>query len=53
MKTNWCLADALALALDEKEANPKADFLTLVNEFWAEMQEENEEMAVQTDETLR
>ena len=39
----WCLADAIALALDEKELNPKADFSKLVNDFWHEMEKENEE----------
>jgi hypothetical protein len=37
----WCLADAIALALDAKREDPKADFPTLVREFWAEMEAEN------------
>lgn len=37
----WCLADAIALALDEKRDNPEADFPTLVREFWADMEREN------------
>ena len=40
---NWCFADAIALALDEKQQNPKADFSKLVNKFWREMEKENEE----------
>lgn len=37
----WCLADAMALALDQKLADPTVDFPRLVNEIWAEMQKEN------------
>ncbi len=41
-KVPWCLADAIALAMDEKEAHPEKDFAKLVNEIWARMQKENE-----------
>lgn len=37
----WCLADAIALALDQKMDDPTMDFPALVNEIWAEMQKEN------------
>ena len=37
----WCLADAMALALDQKREDPTVDFPALVNEIWAEMQKEN------------
>ena len=40
-KIEWCFADAMMLALDEKERNPKADFSKLVKEFWKECQAEN------------
>lgn len=39
----WCLADAIALALDEKREHPELDFSKLVNEYWSEMQQENED----------
>lgn len=38
----WCLADAFALALDEKREHPEKDFSKLVNSFWREMEKENE-----------
>jgi hypothetical protein len=37
----WCLADAIALALDQKMEDPTIDFPTRVNEIWAEMEKEN------------
>lgn len=37
----WCLADAFALALDEKEEHPELDFPALVNQIWSEMEKEN------------
>ena len=37
----WYLADAIAMALDQKRDNPSLDFPTLVNEIWAEMEKEN------------
>lgn len=37
----WCLADAIALALDQKREDPTVDFPRLVNEIWAEMEKEN------------
>jgi hypothetical protein len=37
----WCLADAIALALDQKREDPTVDFPSLVNEIWAEMEKEN------------
>ena len=37
----WCLADAIALALDQKMADPTVEFPALVNEIWAEMEKEN------------
>lgn len=37
----WYLADAIALALDEVRENPESDFEALVNEIWAEMEQEN------------
>lgn len=37
----WCLADAFAIALDEKQEHPELDFHALVNQIWAEMEKEN------------
>ena len=37
----WCLADAIALAIDQKLEDPTVDFPSLVNEIWAEMEKEN------------
>lgn len=42
IKMKWCLADAFALALDEKEEHPKRDFSKLVDKYWSMMQKENE-----------
>lgn len=41
----WFLADAIALALDEKREHPERDFPTLVNQIWSEMEKENEDLA--------
>ena len=37
----WSKADAVNLAMQDYESNPKADFERLVDEYWQEMQEEN------------
>lgn len=42
----WCLADAFALAFDEKREHPELDFDKLVNEFWSEMEQENAALAI-------
>ena len=39
----WCLADAFALALDEKREHPEADFEKLVQDYWTAMEQDNEE----------
>ena len=42
-RREWYLADAFAMALDEKAANPEIDFAKAVEEFWADMQRMNAE----------
>ena len=37
----WSKADAVNLAMQDCMENPKADFERLVDEYWQEMQEEN------------
>lgn len=39
----WYLADAIALALDEKREHPEIDFPRMVDEIWGWMQRDNEE----------
>ena len=38
----WNKADAVNLAMQDCMENPKADFERLVDEYWAEMEKENE-----------
>jgi len=38
----WSKADAVNLAMQDCEVNPKADFERLVDEYWGEMEKENE-----------
>ena len=38
----WSKADAVNLAMQDCMENPKADFERLVDEYWAEMEKENE-----------
>ena len=38
----WIKADAVNLAMQDCMENPKADFERLVDEYWVEMEKENE-----------